>query len=82
MALFCSFFFFFWLSNILLYKYTTSSLSIHLSMDVHLFVSVNSASGNVQVHVSFQIMVFSRYRPNSGTDGIAESYDDRSIFSF
>ena len=51
-------------------------------MDVHLFVSVNSASGNVQVHVSFQIMVFSRYRPNSGTDGIAESYDDRSIFSF
>ena len=39
---------------------------------------VNSAAVNIGVHVSFQIMVFSRYMPRSG---IAGSYGN-SIFSF
>ena len=39
---------------------------------------VNSAAVNIKVHISFQIMVLSGYRPRSG---IAGSYGS-SIFSF
>ena len=56
---------------------------IHLSVDGHLgcfydLAIVNTAAMNIGVHVSFWIMVFSGYKPNSG---IAGSYGN-SIFSF
>ena len=44
----------------------------------HVFVIVNSAAMNIGVHVSFQIIVLSRYIPRSG---IAGSYGN-SIVSF
>ena len=56
---------------------------IHLSVNGHLgcfhvLAIVNSAAMNIEVHVSFWIMVFSGYMPRSG---IAGSYGN-SIFSF
>ena len=53
---------------------------IHSSVDAHLgcfhiLAIVNSSAVNNGVHVSFQIMVFSRYMPRSGSYG-------SSIFSF
>ena len=57
---------------------------IHSSVDWHLgcvhvlTIIVNSAAVNIGVHVSFHIMVFSRYMARSG---IARSYSS-SIFSF
>ena len=56
---------------------------IHSSLDGHLLcfnvlAIVNSAAMNIEVHVSFQIMVFSEYMPRSG---IAGSYGS-SVFSF
>ena len=68
------------LSNIPLCICTTS---IHSSVDGHLGCShvlavVNSAAVNSGVHISFRIMVFSKYMPRSG---IAGSYGS-SIFSF
>ena len=54
-----------------------SSVSGH-SGCFHVLAIVNSAAMNIGVHVSFQIMVFSRYMPRSG---IAGSYGN-SIFSF
>ena len=55
---------------------------IHSSVDGHLgcfhdLAIVNSAAMNIRVHVSFRIMVFSRYMPRSGNAG---SYGS-SIFS-
>ena len=44
----------------------------------HVLAVVNSAAVNIQVHMSFCIMLFSEYMPSSG---IAESYDS-FIFSF
>ena len=49
---------------------------IHSSFDGHLgcfhvLAIVNRAAMNIQLHVSFQIMIFSRYIPRSG---IARSY--------
>ena len=63
-ALFCSLL---WLSNTPLYKCTTSSF-MHSSVDGHLgcfhvLVFVSSAAVNIGVHVSFRIMVVSRYMP-------------------
>ena len=56
---------------------------IHSSVDghlgcVHVLAIVNNAAMNTGVHVSFRIMVFSRYMPRSG---IAGSYGS-SILSF
>ena len=56
---------------------------IHSSVDghlgcLHVLAIVNRAAVNIGVHVSFQIMVFSRYMPRSG---IAGSYGN-SIFGF
>ena len=56
---------------------------IHSSVDGHLgcfhvLAIVNSAAMNTGVHVSFQIMVFSRYMPRNGIAGSCGS----SIFSF
>ena len=56
---------------------------IHSSVHEHIgclqvLTIVNSATMNIGVHVSFQIMVFSGQMPRSG---IAESYGS-SIFSF
>ena len=45
---------------------------------LHVLTVVNGAAVNIGVHVSFQIMIFSRYMPRSG---ITESYG-RSIFIF
>ena len=47
---------------------------IHSSIDRHLdcfhvLATVNSAAMNIGVHVSFWIMVFSRYMPRSGIAG-------------
>ena len=44
----------------------------------HVLVIVNSAAVKIGVHVSFQIIVFSRYMPRNGVSG---SYST-SIFSF
>ena len=68
MALFRSFL---WLSNI------HSSVDAHLGC-FHVLAIVSSAAMNTGVHVSFRIMVFSRYMPRSGT---AASYGS-STFSF
>ena len=56
---------------------------IHASVDGHLgcflvLAIVNSATVNIGVHISFQIMVFSRSMPRSGIAGSHGS----SIFSF
>ena len=86
MSLFHSFL---WLSNIPLYVcmcvyiyiyhifFIHSSISGHLGC-FHVLAIVNSAALNIGVHVSFRIMVFSRYMPRNG---IAGSYGS-SIFSF
>ena len=55
---------------------------IHSSVHGHLgcfrvLAIVNSAAVNIGVHVSFQIMIFSRYMPRSG---IAGSYSSTVIF--
>ena len=44
----------------------------------HVLAIVNSAATNIWVHISFEIMVFSRYMPSSGIVG---SYGS-SLFSF
>ena len=56
---------------------------IHSTVDghsgcFHVLAIVNSAAKNIGVHVSFRIMVFSRYMPRCG---IAGSYGS-SIFTF
>ena len=53
-----------------------SSVNGHLGY-FHVLAIVNSAAMNIEVHVYFQIMVFSRYMPRSG---ITRSYGS-SIFS-
>ena len=45
---------------------------------LHVLAIVNGAATNIWVHVSFEIVVFSRYMPSSGIVG---SYGS-SIFSF
>ena len=59
------------MANIPLYVYTTSSLAIHLMMDIsalyfHVVAIVNSAAVYTGVRMSFWIMVFSGYMPSSG----------------
>ena len=58
-----------WPSSIPLY--VEHIFSIHSSADGHLdyfhvLAIVNSAATNIGVHVSFQIIAFSGYMPNSG----------------
>ena len=58
---------------------TTSSSSIHLSMDVsvvHVLAIVNSAAMNIGVPASFQIKLLSGYFPGVGLLG------QNSVFSF
>ena len=62
---------FLWLSNIPLCICATTSLSVHLLMDIkvaclHVLAIVNSAAVNTGVHVSFSILVPSWYMPGSG----------------
>ena len=73
-------------SGIFIYVYTHthtlphilySSVDEHLD-DFHILSIVDNAAMNIEVHVSFWIMVFSRYIPRSGIVG---SYGS-SIFSF
>ena len=54
-----------------------SSVDRHLGC-FHVLAIVNSAAMNIEMHVCFQIMVFSGYVPRSG---IAESYGSY-IFNF
>ena len=80
MALFYSFFFMaeeYSVAYMYHIFFIQSSVTGHLSC-FHVLAIVNSATMNIGVHVSFQIMVFCRYMPRSG---IAGSYG-RSIFSF
>ena len=65
------FHFFSWVSNVPLYTFVTSYLSVHLSMDIKLLPCpvVNSAEINIRVHVSFRIMVCYRHMPRSGMAG-------------
>ena len=70
------------LGNILLYIWTSSSLSSHLSVAkylgyFHALATVNSAVTNIRVCVSFWTTILSRYMPRSG---IAGSYGN-SMFS-
>ena len=44
----------------------------------HVLAIVNSAAGNIGVHVSFQIRVFSRYMPRHGIAGLYGN----SVFNF
>ena len=73
---------FLWLNNIpyiYIYMRTTSSSSIHLSMDVsvvHVLAIVNSAAMNIGVPASFQIKLLSGYFPGVGL------LDQNSVFSF
>ena len=72
-----------WLSSIPLYIYISHIFFIYSSVNGHLYyfhvlAIVNSAAMNIGVHISFQIIVLSRYMPRSG---IAGSYSN-SIFSF
>ena len=74
-------FFFLWLSNIPLYIYHI--LFIYSSVNGHLgcfdvLAIVNSAAVNIEIYVSFQIMVVSGYMPRNG---IAGSYGN-SFFRF
>ena len=66
--------------SFVLYMYTTSSSSIHLSFLTcfHVLAIADSAAMNIEVHESFQIIVFSRDMPRNG---ISESYGN-SIFRF
>ena len=43
----------------------------------HVLAIVNSATVNTGVHVSFRIMVFSGYMPNSGISGLYGSFIPR-----
>ena len=62
-----------WLSNIPLCICTTTSLSIHLLMDIygcfHDPAIVNSAAMNNEMYVSFLTLVSSGYMSRSGTVG-------------
>ena len=60
---------------------------IHLPVDRHLGyfdvqAIVNSAAMNTGVHISFSIMVFSGYMPNSGTAGSYGSFIPSFFFFF
>ena len=66
---------FLWPSNIRLYTYT-ASLRIPLSMAV--VAIVNSASVDIEMPVSIQIVFFSGYMPKSG---IAGSYSNLFLVS-
>ena len=57
--------------------FTYSSVNRHLGCFC-ILVMVNSAAMNTGVHVTFQIMFFSRYMPRSGISGSYGSF----IFSF
>ena len=76
------FHFFVWLKNIQLHICAASSLSIPQQVGVYVasmsWLFVNGAATNIWVHVSFEIMAFSRYMPSSGIVGSNGS----PIFSF
>ena len=67
-------------NNIPFCAFATSSLPIHLLMDVcfHVLSTVNTAAVNITVHVCFWIIVLSGYIPRNRNAG---SYGN-SIFSF
>ena len=70
-----------WLSNISLYIHIISSLynNVHGHLgDFHVLATVNSYAMNTGVHVSFQIMVFSREMPRGDVAGSYASF----IFRF
>ena len=73
---------FLWLNTILLYACITFCLSIHIISGhlscVHLWAFVNSAAVNIEVHVSFSILVSLEYMPRSGIAG----FIDKTIWCF
>ena len=56
-----------------------SSLNGHLSC-FHVLAIVNSAAMNIGMHVSFWIIVLSRYIPRSGTSGSYGNYNFYFLF--
>ena len=59
--------------------YMYHNLFIHLSVDGHLgcfhvLAILNSVAMNIGVHMSFSIMVFSKYFPSSGIAGSHSSF--------
>ena len=71
MALFCSFY--------IVYVYHFFIYSCWWNLDcLHVLATVNSVAMNIEVHVSFSIIIFSRHIPRSGNAGS----DGNSIFSF
>ena len=65
-----------------IYIYIPHIFCIHSSVDGHSsgihVIIINGGAVNIGVHVSFQIMVSSGYRPRSGIAGLPGS----SVFSF
>ena len=53
--------------------YILSSVNGHLGC-FHVLAIVNSAAMNIGVHVSFLILLFSGYMPNSGINGSYDSF--------
>ena len=77
----------FFYGRVVIFRYIKKMYPIfflHSSADGHIgcfyvLAIVNNAAVDIGVHVSFQIMVFSRYLPGSGIDG---SYGSSRISFF
>ena len=60
--------------NILLYIYHIFFIHSSVNGYFHVLAILNSAAMNIEVHVSFSIMVFSGYTPSSEISGSYSSF--------